>query len=431
VPSHTTDGTGWARRCCIRRCAGWLACVTIMLGIGAFPAAAQEFTGFRRGIGIAHAMGWADVEQRPSRPYVFPPFAGASRALTADELVDLRRMGFDFIRLAVDPGPFLQVRGQRRDELDAILLERVNLILAAGLAVVVDMHPGDTYEGYDSRALTGGVDTPAFAAFVELLVRTAGLLYDLRSQQVALEIMNEPVVSAEAWQPMLEAAYQAVRLRAPTLHLVLGGGQEGMPEGMMRTATRFAAHDTATMFTFHYYEPYQFTHQGASWNTAHYLADVPYPALSRPLAESMRATGERIDKANLSPPQKAAALLEARRQLESYRLFAFNRASMAHGFDRIAAWARRNRIDPRRILLGEFGARRDEPQSPGGRDSERAAWFRDVREEAEARGFGWAAWVYRGSGGFSLTQGEASTVLEPDIVRALGLSAMPRARRSP
>lgn len=386
---------------------------------------------FRRGIGIAHAMGWAEAEPRPSRAYVFPPFADTSRVLAADELMALRRAGFDFVRLAVDPGPFLQERGPRRDALDAILLERVRLILAAGLAVMVDMHPGDTHEGYDSKALTQGAETPGFIEFVALLVRTAGLLDDLRSPRVALELMNEPVVSSPAWQPMLEAAYAAVRRRTRTLPLVLGGGQEGLPEGMMRMSTRFAQDDPAALFTFHYYEPYQFTHQGASWNAARYLADVPYPALARPLAESMAATNEKIGKSNLPAAQKAAALLDARRQLESYRRSAFDRAAVARSFDRIVAWARGSRIDPRRILLGEFGARRSEPQSPGGRDAERAAWFRDVREEAEARGFSWAVWVYRGSGGFGLTQGETGTLLEPGVAHALGLSATPRTRQAP
>src|SRR5713226_6663248 len=59
--------------------------------------------GFRRGIAIAHDLAWAAVEPAPSRSFVFPPFADSARHLDK-ELKTLHRTGFDFIRLAVDPG---------------------------------------------------------------------------------------------------------------------------------------------------------------------------------------------------------------------------------------------------------------------------------------------------------------------------------------
>jgi hypothetical protein len=74
-----------------------------------------------------------------------------------------------------------------------------------------------------------------------------------------------------------------------------------------------------------------------------------------------------------------------------------------------------------RIILGEFGARRQDGLLGETRNAERARWIRDVREEAEARGFIWAAWVYRGFGGFSLLQNENGTDLDPIFIEALGL----------
>ena len=37
-----------------------------------------------------------------------------------------------------------------------------------------------------------------------------------------------------------------------------------------------------------------------------------------------------------------------------------------------------------------------------------------------ARGFGWAAWVYRGSGGFALVRSEDSLELDPRMIEAFG-----------
>jgi hypothetical protein len=399
----------------VGRAAG-LAAVAVGLLLSIVPARGEGVE-FRRGIGISHAMAWAPIEPAPSRAFVFPPFVPPD-AVAREELRTLRRTGFDFVRLAVDTGPFLQFQGARRDQLDRMLMDRVNLILSAGLSVVVDFHPGDMHPEYRADVLTRGVDTPVFRDYLQLLARTAGLLDGLPSGRAALEIMNEPPARAAAWRPMLEAAYAAVRNRAPRLWLVLDGGDEPTPDNIKALAgfTR----DPAVLFSFHYYEPYQFTHQGASWNAARHLAGVPYPALARPLQDSVQATADAIAASRLSQAEKLLANIDARRRLESYRRSAFDRAVIATSFDRVAAWAKQHGVPPGRIFLGEFGA--SDLSAHGARAVERARWFRDVREEAEARGFIWAVWAYRGGGGFALARDESSPELDPAIMDALGLS---------
>jgi endoglucanase len=387
------------------------------------PACAQDTpsaSGFRRGIGIADVLGWAPVEPKPSRAFVFPPFDQSTTAL-GNEFKALRRTGLDFVRLAVDPGPFLQFQGARRDRLDDMLMERVRLILSSGLSVIVDLHPSDLHEDYTAEALTRSIDAPVFQAYLRLLARTAGLLDRLPSRGVALEVMNEPPVSPGRWQPMLDAAYGAVRERAPHLPLVLDGGDEGGTEGILGLG-KFAA-DPAALLSFHYYDPYQFTHQGAPWVAARYLADVPYPALGRSLKDALDASAALIATSDLPSIQKSSAILDARQRLESYRKSAFDRGTIAQNFDRIARWARDRGVPADRIILGEFGARRQDGPLGQARNAERAQWIGDVRAEAEARGFIWAAWVYRDSGGFSLVQPATGTELDPAAIEALGLHA--------
>lgn len=379
-------------------------------------------TSFRRGIGISHAMAWARIEIGPAHTFAFPPFSDQGNALTRDELRTLRRTGFDFVRLAVDPGPFLQFQGPHRDALDDILMDRVRLILAAGLSVVVDFHPSDLHPEYTARALTAGLDTPAFRDYLRMLERTAGLLDRLHSKKVALELMNEPPVHAGAWQPMLEAAYAAVRHRSIDLPLVIEGGDEASAAALLAMRTTAFAEDTAVLFSFHYYDPYQFTHQGASWNDARYLADVPYPALARAAADSLEATAAAIGESNLARNQKSTAHRDAQRQLESYRRSAFDGNAIAKCFEQVANWARSQGVAPDRVMLGEFGARKTDLQSFGSRAAERAQWFHDVREQAEVHGFGWAVWAYRGGGGFALARDEISDDIEPGIAQALGLT---------
>jgi endoglucanase len=397
-----------------------LLAAAVVLAVAAPTASIAAAARFRRGIGIT-AMAWAAIQPGPEEAFAFPPFVGPSYALTRDELQTLQHTGFDFIRLAVDPGPFLQFQGSQRDALDRILINRVKLILSCGLAVLVDFHPSDMHPDFTAQALTAGPRTPLFQSYLRMLQRTAVQLGQLHSDRVALELMNEPPISAAAWQPMLEAAYAAARSGSRDLTLVLEGGNEASMPALMKMTTAPFATDPAVFYSFHYYEPYQFTHQGASWNPARYLADVPYPARARPLDDSLTATAAAIAATDLSEPRKSLAYQDAQTRLEDYRTSGFDAETIAQDFAQIADWAKAHGVPAGRILLGEFGARETALQRDGARERERAQWFHDVSRAAQTEGFGWAVWAYRGGGGFALAQSDASNQIEPQIAAALGL----------
>jgi endoglucanase len=376
---------------------------------------------FRRGIGISHIMMWAPLEPAPSKNFVFPPFAYPDAAF-ARELKALRRTGFDFVRFALDPGPLLQWDGPRRDELTRNLLDYVRLILAHDLSVIVDFHPSDMHPDYLGARIAAGPDTPLFKDYVRLLARTAASLNELQSSRVALELMNEPPMRAQAWKPMRDAAYSAIRKEAPKLLLVLDGGEEGNLDGTI-TLDGYRD-DPNVLFSFHYYRPWQFTHQGMPGMAAQYLTDVPYPARARPMEENIAASAAAIAAAKLTPSELLQAKAKARHDLESYRASLFDRSHIASDFDKVARWARDNSVPARRVLLGEFGVMGSTQRRGAARQAERIRWLSDVREEAEARGFAWAAWVHSGSIGFSLVEREGSTELDPGVLRALGFEKM-------
>jgi hypothetical protein len=374
--------------------------------------------GFHRGMGISHVMAWAPLEDPPSKNFVFPPFTYPDAAF-AHELNELRRVGFDFVRFAVDPGPFLQWHDSRRDFLDRMLIGRVRQILASGLSVIVDFHPSDMHPDYLGAKIAAGPDAPLFKDYLRVLARTAAALDALKSPRVALEIMNEPPPRERVWRPMLDAAYAAVRQSAPTLLLVLDGGEDGNLEGT--TQLDGFRGDPSILFSFHYYRPWQFTHQGLTGHAARYLADVPYPARSRPIEESIAATAATIARANLAPSQMQETEAAARRMLEKYRASSFDRSVIADDFDKMARWARAHSVPMQRVILGEFGAMNNAQRGLATRQDERLRWIADVRVQAEAHGFAWAAWVHSGSIGFSLVKHPGSPDIDPAVLNALGL----------
>src|ERR1043165_5234378 len=390
--------------------------VTACLAASAAHAQSSQ-AAFRRGIGISHVMAWAPLEPAPSRNFLFPPFSYPDDAF-AGELKALRRTGFDFVRFAVDPGPFLQWRGERRDYLMQKLIGTVRLILSCDLAVIVDFHPSDMHSEYLGAKIASGADAPLFEEYLRVIAQTAAALAELQSSRIALEVMNEPPMRAQVWRTMRDAAYAAVRKVAPKLLLVLDGGEEGNLDGTI--ALDSYRGDPNIFFSFHYYRPWPFTHQGLTGMAAEYLTDVPYPANARPIEQSIGATIDALTVAKLTPSQRSAVQAKARRDLGSYGASRFDRREITADFDKVLRWAREHSIPAHRILVGEFGAMNNAQRGLATRQAERLRWLSDVREEAEAHGFAWAAWAHSGSIGFSLVERDGSTELDPGTLRALG-----------
>src|ERR1051325_4938307 len=93
-----------SRRSILRSIAG----AAMLAPLATLPAVADPagaIPNFRRGIGVAHAFGWADVQTDGS--YVDPPFSAPRFQFSADQRQAIRAAGFDFVRLVVDVGPFL------------------------------------------------------------------------------------------------------------------------------------------------------------------------------------------------------------------------------------------------------------------------------------------------------------------------------------
>jgi hypothetical protein len=389
------------------------------------PAAAQGDIAFRRGVSIHDAMNWATMDAA-KKHYVYPPFSDATHPLTADELTVIKNAGFDFIRLTIDPGPFLQFQGAQLDGTYDILRARVQMILAAGFSVIVDFHPVKQDLDYGPEAIVKGIDTPLFNAYCAMLTRTAGVLEGLRNGHVALELINEPELggtpgSDAQWQAMEETLYHSARKGGRTLTVVLQGDQTGEYQGLLAlNPTPFAA-DPHAIFTFHYYLPYIFTNQSLPSGSLRIAADIPYPARARGIEDSTAALAARMSKWNESDLQKMSDASHALVNLTRYRASNFDRSSIKTYFDPFSQWAARYGIAPSRILLGEFGVIRRYGRYDGARDSERALWLHDVRQLAEEHGFGWSVWAYRGYGGMAIVRDDSTDQIDEVTLKALGL----------
>ncbi len=169
----------------------------------------------------------------------------------------------------------------------------------------------------------------------------AGLLF---------EPLNEPNGNLDAakWNLLLEATLPVIRASNPNRNLVIGpvdwNSFSRLPD------LKLPKDDQHILVTFHYYTPFQFTHQGAEW-----------------------VDGSQAWMGTLWKGDSTSQML------------------INLDFNAVQRWAK---AENRPVYLGEFGA-----YSKADMDS-RALWTTFVARSSESHGFSWAYWEFCSGFGF-------------------------------
>jgi len=389
------------------------------------PATAATFK-MKRGVNLDMWTTWPD-ESRWNDEGVLLPYPEWRKTLTEQDFRALKQAGFDFIRIPVDPSPFLSDRTAAfRDRLYESVLQSVRLVNRAGLKAVVDLHlipAGDDR----SADMIQVMEKPAlFERYLET-VRTMGrTLAHEPPEQVALELMNEPVIDCDpspvaGWPVKLRRLFAAARSSATRLTLVLSGGCWAKVEFLARLDPRDIPDDNI-IWTFHSYEPFLLTHQGAKWagDFIRYVTGIPYPPYSVPKPEQKKILdGIRRRIEDEAPPERRAGMLAYLD--EQYALIDTPEKLsevMEAPFRTVEAWAGKYGIAPENIFLGEFGMIRREYGNSYRMPAEwRAAYLHDVTTLAERYGYAWAVWSWGGAFGITDKSGK----LDPVLLKGLGL----------
>lgn len=379
---------------------------------------------WRRGMNLWPWFSLTREFPAPRTDYDWPPFQTNRAVPVASDLRALRSAGIDFVRLPVDPGPLLAFEGAQRDRLMRDVLDAVALCNDEALSVIVNLHPNGATHYFNPTNMVGDTAAPLYGRYLALVRELAARLGTLDPARVAFEPLNEPPqgCGAAAWNTMQAQLYGVARGAAHDLMLVATGACGGMIAGLEGVK---AWGDPNVIYTFHFYEPYVFSHQGAPWMSGEpiyrYLNAVPWPGSAGTKQKTLAATMARMAADTAKPEaEKREIAVTVARVLDEYFNANPDRRFVEKYFARVTAWAERNGIPRDRILLGEFGAlRTDERYVAAALAADRARYIRDVRETCEAAGFPWAFWnLFDGMG---LTLDDWSREFDPLVLAALGL----------
>ena len=372
-----------------------LLCLALLLAF-ALPAAAQDHTAaqqtaFTRAQHLKHGINASQWFAQSANDY---SAARTGRYTDADDIALMARLGFDNVRLSIDATPLEQYpRGKEGMNADflARLDHAVDTMLADGLAVQIDLHPEESWK-QQLRQSNDQVDQ------LTMLWRRLAAHYATRDpERVFFEILNEPEVNDPyRWAGIQARVAAAIREEAPRNTIIAtGANYSDIPDLM-------ALHplsDGNVIYNFHFYDPHEFTHQGAGWGQAwwSYTHNIPYPANDAVMPELVK---EVPDAAN-------------RFTLENYWLNHWDARHIRLLIDEAAAWGQANHVP---LICNEFGVYREYADA-----GSRANWIHDVRTSFEADGIGWTMWDYRGSFGVVFKEGGQAARVDDKVVEALGL----------
>ncbi len=411
---------------------GWLAAAAgaaaTATGTSAVNAAPGEPLSLSRGVNLWPWFSLTREFPAPRTDYDWPPFQAGRPVPTAVDLARLRALGLDFVRLPLDPGPFLAAPAGRRETLLGEVMAAIRLCLGQGLAVVVNPHVNGATHHWNHHRMLASPDSPAFGAYRSLVVELATRLERLEPKRLALEPVNEPIhaCGAPVWDAMQETLLGAARVAAPSLTLVATGACGSMISGLETVRASGLRRFEPLLYTFHFYEPYLFSHQGAPWMTEpvyRALNNVPWPASAGSLQETLASVRSRMaEDRGRSEAEKRAAYAETERVLKVYFDAAPDRWFIDKYLTMVRRWAEREGVPPKRIMMGEFGALRTDARYKAARAADRARYIADVRRSAETFGFSWAFWnLFDGMG----LMDDATKAVDRDVALALGLGPLP------
>lgn len=258
-----------------------------------------------------------------------------SARMQANHFRSIKEAGFDNVRINLHP--FRDTAVKQDDRIPESWFQTldwaVGQALANHLLVVLDLHEGEAM-GSDPA----GSRQRFLSVWKQISER-----YRTSPSEVLFEPLNEPTLklSPALWNQYFLDALAVIRTSNPTRIVIIGPGRSNSIRGLDELI--LPPRDRHIIVTVHYYEPFEFTHQGAPW-------------VGRQDRVGVHWTG--------TTAQRQAVRRDFR---------------IAH------RWAREHH---RPLYLGEFGA------YDAGDMDDRVAWTTFVAREAERRGLSWSYWRF-------------------------------------
>lgn len=299
---------------------------------------------------------------------------------TRTDFENIKSLGFDVIRLPINLHHMTS--GEPDYTVDTLFLNYLGRVITWAeeleLYLILDNHTFSVSEATD----------PAVGDILNKVWEQMAQAFSARSEYLCYEVLNEPHGITDAlWNQIQQSVVETIR-QVDTMHYIVIGPAGWNSYNNLSSMPDYE--DDKLIYTFHFYDPFLFTHQGASWvnPSMEVLEDVPFP----------------YDPATMpSKPEQFDG---------TWVGSSFDSYGQEGNVDRIrelidiAVRFREQRGAP--LYCGEFGVY--QPNSP---EEDRVHWYKEVSSYLDSMNIAWTTWDYHG--GFGLFEKNSNGLFEHDL----------------
>jgi endoglucanase len=342
----------------------WITCSLVVF----ITLATSAQTPFNRGVNLTNWFQSSTAHEIQFSKY------------TKKDFQNIKSLGCDVIRLPINL--HAMTNGAPDYILDNLFLEFLDH--AVDWAEELQMHLILDNHSFDPAVPT---DLAISSVLTKTWTQMAHHFKD-RSNYIHYEVLNEPHGIADAtWGAMQQLAIDAIRLE-DTKHFIIVGGVEWNSYNNLKNLPLYT--DNKLIYTFHFYDPFIFTHQGASWENPSLapLAGVPFPYRSNAMPTVPASlTGTWVEGAmnnyvNTGTLNKIKELIDIAVDFKNQRNVA--------------------------VYCGEFGV-----YTPNSNNSDRVSWYQAVRNYFVEKGISYTTWDYQGE--FGLFTKNSNELFDNDL----------------
>lgn len=294
------------------------------------------------------------------------------------DVIAIKELGFDHLRLPVDEEQMWDENGIRHDDAFKLMTNCLDWCMKHQLKVIVDLHILRSHH-FNAEVKPLWTDPKEQEKFYNLWVDLSSALKKYPVSEVAYELMNEAVADdPEQWNNLLANALKTIRTLEPERIIVIGSNK-------WQSANTFdvlkVPNDKNIILSFHFYEPFLLTHYHASWTALRdYTGPAHYPGALLTQAE--------FDA--LSPDQQSIA--------KNWVNKVWNIEKLEQMMQLPLQKAKELGLQ---LYCGEYGVIENAPEA------DKIRWYNDMISVFNKNGIASANWNYK-SGQFGLTDGKGT-----------------------
>lgn len=179
----------------------------------------------------------------------------------------LKELGVEVVRVPIHFAAFLDEEDKIKPIIFDYLDQACDWAEELGMYIIIDNHSFNS----------GKYPTPAKVdESLKIVWPQIANHFKKRSKYICYEVLNEPQFKNDSWEAIQADAVKLIRKTDKKHTIIVTGGDWGSLNSMVSLKP---INDKNIIYTFHYYDPFMFTHQGADWSDKGMAAlkDIPFP----------------------------------------------------------------------------------------------------------------------------------------------------------